>query len=262
MNTNHNASAAYDVSITYTPDFQYAALDTGIKMAYVEMGKKTDQPVVLIHGITDSFISFSQVAPRIAAAGYYVIVPELRGHGRSDKPTEGPYTISMHAADINALLTVLNVTAAHITGHSLGSFIAQGMAIQYPEKVSSLTFIASSGNVIENEALKWLLEGGSDFPGVNHLTELPDEFVRSWTTSSNYDPVFIEKTYEHAKQLPLYVWVNAANGVANPDGLKKITVPVQIIHGTEDYFRHCGKINYTNSENSFIKARLFNPMHV
>ena len=218
-------------SVNYAPDFKYADLNTGIKTAYVEMGKKTDPPVVLIHGITDSFISFSQVAPRLEAAGYYVIVPEIRGHGHTDKPEEGPYTIDMYAEDINALLTELNVKAAHITGHSLGSLIAQGVAVRYPEKVSSLTLIATSGKVEECKAVVELRET------INQWKDLPpDDFVRNWTTSSNHDPVFVEKTYEHAKQLPLYVWVNAINGIATPSGLEKITVPIQIIRGSEDYF--------------------------
>lgn len=232
-----SGSAAGAVNITYDPEFQYMELDTGITMAYVELGKAEGDPVVLIHGVTDSFISFSQVAPRIAAAGYRVIVPELRGHGHTDKPEEGPYTIDMHAADINALLTGLDITAAHITGHSLGSLIAQGMAIQYPDKVSSLTLIASSGKVEGNATLAWSLEGDEEFVGINHMTELPDDFLVDWTSSNNYDPEFVRRTYENAKQMPLYAWVNAFNGIANdPEGLADITVPVQIIYGTEDDF--------------------------
>ena len=229
-------ASAGEVEITYTPDFQYEDLDTGIKMAYVEMGNKSDPPVVLIHGVTDSFMSFSQVAPRIAAEGYYVIVPELRGHGRTDKPEAGPYTVQMHASDINSLLNILGVKAANITGHSLGSLIAQAIAIHYPDKVSSLTLIATSANAKENETIIWVLEGDDDFPGINNVTELSDDFLRDWTISSNYDPVFVEKTFEHAKQLPLYVWVNAFKGIVTPEGLEKITVPVQIIRGSEDFF--------------------------
>jgi len=218
-------------SMNYSPNFKYAHLDTGIKMAYVEMGNEADQPVVLIHGVTDSFISFSQVAPRIAADGYYVIVPELRGHGHTDKPKEGPYSVEMHVADINALLNILNVKASNIIGHSLGSLIAQGISIQYPDKVSSLTLIATSSKAEENKVIVELREN------INNWKDLPsDEFVRDWTVSSNYDPVLVEKTFEHAKQLPLYVWVNAFNGIATPVGLEKITVPVQIIRGSDDFF--------------------------
>jgi pimeloyl-ACP methyl ester carboxylesterase len=229
------SAAEAAVPITYDPEYRYANLSTGIKIAYVELGKPGAPPVVLIHGVTDSFLSFSQVAPRITAAGFRVIVPELRGHGRTDKPREGPYTIDQHTDDINALLSKLGVKKAHVTGHSLGSFIAQTLAIQYPDRVASLTLIGSAGNTNNNEVLAWLREGDDEFPGINNSAELSDEFLADWTVSSNYDEEFVKRTLEHAKRLPRYVWVNAFNGITNyPDRLKEITVPVQIIHGADD----------------------------
>ncbi|MDR1516116.1 MAG: alpha/beta hydrolase, partial [Synergistaceae bacterium] len=172
-----------EIPIVYDPEFKYVALETGIKIAYVELGNANGPPVVLIHGVTDSYISFSQVAPRIASAGFRVIVPELRGHGHSDKPQQGTYTVDDHVADINALLNHLQIKDAHITGHSLGSFVTQGLAALHPDKVSSITLIASAGVVAGNETLHWLLEGDADFAGINHLTELSDEFLTDWTIS-------------------------------------------------------------------------------
>ena len=48
-------------------------LRTGIKMGYREEGKTGGQSVVMIHGATDSSLSFSQVAPFVAGAGYHVL---------------------------------------------------------------------------------------------------------------------------------------------------------------------------------------------
>jgi pimeloyl-ACP methyl ester carboxylesterase len=222
---------------TYSPDYKYETVN-GIKIAYVTLGDIKNPPVVLIHGYTDSYLSFSQVAPRMADAGFYVIVPELRGHGKSDKPKEGVYTVKQHASDINALLAKLGVKKASITGHSLGSFIAQNLAANFPDKVSSITLIASAADLKENKTLDWLLNGdGGKFKGVNHSQELPDDFVVEWTVSSNHDPVFVETTYKNAKALPLYAWQNAANGItANIADLPKIKVPVEIIWGTQDVF--------------------------
>jgi pimeloyl-ACP methyl ester carboxylesterase len=146
--------------------------------------------------------------------------------------------VSDHVGDIASLLSKLKIKGANITGHSLGSFIAQGLAVNRPEYVSSITLIGSAATLEGNETLNWLLEGGDGFPGVNHVKEqLSDEFLTEWTASSNYDENFVRRTYEHAKGLPLYVWVNAVNGVSNsPDKLKDIHVPVQIIYGSEDAF--------------------------
>jgi pimeloyl-ACP methyl ester carboxylesterase len=232
-----SVEGASGTPVTYDPEFKYARLVTGIRIAYAEFGRAGDPPVVLIHGVTDSFLSFSQVAPRIASAGFRVIVPELRGHGRSDKPTEGPYTVDIHTEDIASLLSRLGIENAHIVGHSLGSFIAQTLAIKRPDRVGSLTLIGSAGKVEGNETLAWLLDGDDEFPGINNSVGFSDEFLTEWTASTNYDSEFVRRTYDHAKTLPRYVWVNAFNGISNyPDRLKEIKVPVQIIHGADDSF--------------------------
>ena len=64
-------------------------LDTGIKMTYLTCGPEDGIPLLLIHGATDSRISWSQVAPKLADAGFRCYIPELRGHGKTDKPEAG-----------------------------------------------------------------------------------------------------------------------------------------------------------------------------
>jgi pimeloyl-ACP methyl ester carboxylesterase len=229
--------SAAQTPATYSPKYSYEKVN-GVKIAYSTLGDKTNTPIVLIHGYTDSYLSFSQVAPRLADAGFYVIVPELRGHGQSDKPKKGYYSVDDHTKDINALLNKLNIKGANIAGHSLGSFIAQNLAVENPDKVSSIILIGSAADVKGNETLNWLLNGdGENFKGINNSSELSDAFIIEWTTSSNYDPVFVKTTYQNAKKLPLYAWVNAANGITGkPDNLAKIKVPVEIIWGTQDAF--------------------------
>ncbi|MDR2427251.1 MAG: alpha/beta hydrolase [Endomicrobium sp.] len=228
---------AQDNAAIYEPQYNFAKLNTGINIAYVTLGDKKNTPVVLIHGVTDTYLSFSQAAPILEKSGFYVIVPELRGHGKSDKPKKGFYTTQQHAADINALLDKLEIKKAHIAGHSLGSFVAQSLAAANPDKVSSLILIGSTASLEGNETLAWLLEGDEKFPGINKLKSFSDDFLVDWTASSNYDPVFIKKTFENAKKLPLYAWVNAFNGiVVNRENLSKIKVPTAIIWGTQDTF--------------------------
>jgi pimeloyl-ACP methyl ester carboxylesterase len=235
--TANGAPTKTEYEITYAPSYSYAELPTGIKIAYVALGERTNPAVVFIHGATDSYISWSQIAPRVANAGYYAIVPELRGHGKTDKPEAGPYTVEFHAGDIAALLDYLKIERAHFVGHSLGTFVSSQIAAKRPPLVSSLTLIGGARTVAGNATAAWLLEGDGDFKGVNHEKELSEDFLRDWTASTNYDPRFTEKTYEHAKSLPLYVWRNVFNGLLKPvDGLEKITAPVQLIWGTSDNF--------------------------
>lgn len=222
----------------------FVELDTGINMCYLVMGPEDGTPLLLIHGATDSRLSWAQVAPILADKGYRVYVPELRGHGKTDKPQEDDeaYTVEEHAADIISFMDKVGIEKADITGHSLGTLISQSIAINHPERANSITLIATGPKSTENEALTWCYYGdGTDYLGVHGYDEagaMPDDFVRDWTVCTNEDKDFCEGIYLHAaKNLPYHVWAHIFGGLElcdHTDELDKITCPVQIIWGTGD----------------------------
>lgn len=224
-------------------DEYFVDLDTGIKMCYLTMGPEDGTPLLLIHGATDSRLSWAQVAPILADQGYKVYIPELRGHGKTDKPEEDDeaYTVQEHTADIVNFMDKVGLNKVNITGHSLGSLIAQEIAISYPERAASITLIASGAKSCDNEALTWCYYGdGTDYLGVHGYDEeqtMPEDFVRDWTACTNEDVDFDEGIYKHAAQLPYYAWAHIFGGLLtydNRDRLDAITCPVQIIWGSED----------------------------
>jgi len=226
-----------ETDINYVPRYKYKILSTGIRMSYVELGDKNGEPVVLIHGATDSYVSFSQVGAYLSDLGYHVYIPELRGHGKTSKPENIEYTIDLHAEDIDSWMNKINLETAHFVGHSLGSFVAQEMAITYPEHVKSMTLIASSNTVVDNPVFTWMLEGDEEFPGLlNFGGEIPAEFVEEWTATDNWDENFINYTYKHAEKLPYHVWINVFSNmdVDNSERLSSVTVPTLIIWGSLD----------------------------
>ena len=217
-------------------------LDTGITMAYMVCGPEDGTPIVLIHGATDSRISWAQVAP-ILAEKYRVYVPELRGHGNTDKPdpAEGAYTVDQHTQDIVAFMKAVGLEKANIAGHSLGSFIAQQLAVQAPDMVSTITLIASGAVTTGNETLDWVYNGdGTDYLGVHGYDAeqaMPEGFLRDWTACTNEDADFCEAIYQHAAALPYADWAYIFGGILEYDSsaqLAEITCPVQIFWGTED----------------------------
>lgn len=226
----------------YEPEFQTVTLDTGITMRYALLGAPDGAPIVLIHGATDSYLSYSQLAPVLAQSGYAVYVPELRGHGGTDKPEEGPYTLSDHIADLNAWATSLNLNGFMMVGHSLGSFVVQGFTAEYGEAyaIPEIVLIGSAASTVGNPTLDWMLHGDEEFPGVGVFAEgVPEEFIAEWVETSNADERFKELTYENAKNLPPYAWINTFFGLENADNtelLATITCPVRIVWGTEDVF--------------------------
>ncbi len=99
------------------------------------------QPLVFIHGLGSSTHDWEYQVPEFSQA-YHVLTFDLRGHGRSDKP-DGPYQMSLFAADLAGLLAALGLGTAHIVGISLGGAVAFQFALDYPALVKTLTIVNS-----------------------------------------------------------------------------------------------------------------------
>ena len=94
------------------------------------------EPLILIMGLAGGHGAwFFQT--RAFKKYYRVITLDNRGVGKTDKPS-GPYTVKMMADDTVGLMDYLGVDKAHLLGVSLGSMIAQEIAISYPERVRKL----------------------------------------------------------------------------------------------------------------------------
>lgn len=139
---------------------------TGIELDYDTFGSPDDEALLLVMGFTAQMIAWPEAfCERLAAGGRYVIRFDNRDCGLSTK-LDGqqvdlpaimqamlggdpaamppvPYTLSDMAADAVGLLDHLGITRAHVVGASMGGMIAQTIAIEHPERVSSLVSIMS-----------------------------------------------------------------------------------------------------------------------
>ena len=101
------------------------------------------QPVVLLHGFPDSGRLWRHQVPALAGAGFQVIVPDLRGYGRSGKPEAvEAYSLSLLAGDVMAILADLEITRAHVVGHDWGAALAWGLASLAPGSVDHLVALS------------------------------------------------------------------------------------------------------------------------
>lgn len=91
-------------------------------------------PLLLAHGVTDNGLCWSRFAAEMAAE-YDVIMVDLRGHGRSEKPTSS-YKFSDYAADLARLIETLDLGPTAVLGHSLGGAVAAILAATCPDLVS------------------------------------------------------------------------------------------------------------------------------
>ena len=107
--------------------------------------------VVLVHGITSTSNTWSNVLPYLAER-FTVIAPDLLGHGESAKP-RGDYSLGAYASGIRDLLIALGHERATFVGHSLGGGVAMQLAYQFPEHCERLVLVSSGGLGREISAL-------------------------------------------------------------------------------------------------------------
>ncbi|RYZ41106.1 MAG: alpha/beta hydrolase [Myxococcaceae bacterium] len=103
-------------------------------------------PVLLLHGLGSSGSDWERVTPRLSAH-HRLLVPDARGHGRSDKPA-GAYDVALFAHDIAALCDGLGLTSVHIVGLSMGGMMGFQLAVDRPDLVRSLVVINSGPDMV------------------------------------------------------------------------------------------------------------------
>ncbi|WP_406504706.1 alpha/beta fold hydrolase [Streptomyces sp. NBC_00212] len=127
-------------------------IDAGaLNIGYVEAGPARGPAVVLLHGWPYDIHSYAEVAPLLAAHGYRVIVPHLRGHGttrfRSDKAFRNAQQ-AVVALDIVALMDALRIEKAVLAGFDWGARTADIIAALWPHRCKAL--VSVTGYLITN----------------------------------------------------------------------------------------------------------------
>ena len=129
-------------------------VDAGLlKVGYVEAGPANGPAVILLHGWPYDIYSFVDVTPLLAAAGYRVIVPYLRGYGTtrslySETLRNGQQSVV--ALDIIALMDALKIEKAILAGFDWGARTADIMAALWPERCKAI--VSVSGYLIGSQA--------------------------------------------------------------------------------------------------------------
>ncbi|WP_257459326.1 alpha/beta fold hydrolase [Archangium lipolyticum] len=210
-------------------------LSTGVQLHYVEQGRQDGPVLVLLHGYTDSYLSFDRVLP-ILPRRFHVYALDQRGHGDSSRPA-CCYSQSDFAADVAAFLDSQGIQRAVLVGHSMGSFIAQQVALQYPDRVQALVLIGSAPTVHGNPVAADLMSY------VDTLSDPIDPaFVRDFQASTFFRPIppsFLDTAVSESLKVPARVWQASLAGLIAEDHsarLGEISVPSLVVGGDQDGF--------------------------
>jgi pimeloyl-ACP methyl ester carboxylesterase len=110
-----------------------------VDLAVIEAGSG-GRPLLLVHGFGGAAVDFEWHLDELAAAGWHVVAPDLRGHGASGRPPAG-YTFDHLAGDVVGLADSLGWDRFALLGHSMGGVVAQHVALLHPHRLSALVLM-------------------------------------------------------------------------------------------------------------------------
>jgi 3-oxoadipate enol-lactonase / 4-carboxymuconolactone decarboxylase len=149
----------------------------GVRLFYDITGSDDAPPILFSNSLGTSLEMWDEVV-RGLAPYYQCIRYDTRGHGRSEV-APSPASIGDLAADAAALLAALGISSAHIAGLSIGGMTAQALAVSHPEKVRTLSLLATTSYLppasMWEERARQVREGGT--------AVLVDGVMERWFTS-------------------------------------------------------------------------------
>lgn len=200
-------------------------------------------PLVLIAGLGYPLWQWHLMVPYLEKH-FRVIAFDNRGVGQSDKPA-GPYTASMLAKDTVGLLDALGIDKAVVMGHSMGGFVAQAIALEYPQKVEKLILCSTNFGgprhiPVTPEAMAVLADVTSD-PVTRFKNGLVVSTAPGW---AERNPEMIQKWIEWRAANPIepvHYQAQLAVGLgllpeaaAFESKLPKVSAPTLILFGAHD----------------------------
>jgi pimeloyl-ACP methyl ester carboxylesterase len=215
-----------------------------IELYYEDHG--TGQPVVLIHGYPLDGHSWERQVPALLEAGHRVVTYDRRGFGRSSQPTKG-YDYDTFAADLDKVLTTLDLTDAVLVGFSMGTGeVGRYLGTYGSGRVAKAAFLASlepfllktddNPAGVDQQVFDGILEAVSkdryayftafyqDFYNLDETlgSRISEEAVRnSWNVAA--------AASAHASVACVPTWITDFRA-----DVAKVDVPTLILHGTGD----------------------------
>jgi len=215
---------------------KFVTTRSGLRFPYIEQGDAAGTPVIFLHGVTDSHRSWELVFPYLDPNLRAIAITQ-RGHGEASKPESG-YSSSDLAGDLAEVMDALEIPAAVIVGHSMGSFAAQRFAAEYPDRVAALVLIGSFASCADNGGVKQFVA-----EAVDCLADpIAAEFVEAFQTSTLHKGVsdeFFQQAVAESLKAPAHVWKAACHSMLETDHrplLERIKARTLLIWGDQDAY--------------------------
>jgi pimeloyl-ACP methyl ester carboxylesterase len=202
----------------------------GHRIHYLEGGR--GKPILLIHGLGGRATDWANLMPQLSKGGYHVYAIDLLGYGESDKPKDADYSIEQETAMASGFLDRLQLAHVDLAGWSMGGWVAIGLALKEPQRVSKLVLCDAAGVTFE-----------PDFTARDLLPQTQAEMQRLYNRLMPYPsvlPSFLARDILRRDKKTQWVVERSTNAMFTgrelmDDGLQRLKMPVLIIWGKRDH---------------------------
>jgi len=207
---------------------------------YLEGGSADAEPLVLLHGFGGDKDNWAMYAPEIVGK-YRLIAPDLPGFGDNIRDISRDYNMATQAARVRDFLDAMGIEKCHIGGNSMGGFVSLRFALDFPERVISLTLFNNAGVVGVNESeLQKQAQAGKNPLEIHSADDVKRmlAFVahKPMRVPGQFRKIFYEDFAAHRELLDKIFWNLVEDGTVKPlnDQLGQVTAPTLIIWGRHD----------------------------
>lgn len=205
-----------------------------VRLYYEEHG--SGPPLLFLHGLGSSHRDWWRQVGTFSDR-YRVLTADLRGHGRSEKPS-GPYSIPLFADDTAALLKELEAAPACVAGLSMGGMVAFQLAVDHAEVVDRLVIVNSAPEArldsLKDYWIYWSRRLVTQVMGVRQTGQLLAERLFQKPEQGSLRQQFEQRWAENDKQAYLAA-IDAIAGWSVEEHLDQITCPTLVVAADEDY---------------------------
>jgi len=192
--------------------------------------KGEGHPLVLIHGVGGDCTQWENEMSQFTKK-FKTITLDCRGHGESDKPNN--YSLKDHVCDILGIMDHYEIEIASLYGVSMGSYIAQGVAIAAPERIDKLILTVPKSNRLISSVQRLMSEHAKELEGLNQ-----QEGFLALLKYMSYNPEIMKKYIDiFETKLSPEQFLSANKALSNfdfRDELPKIKAKTLVISGKYD----------------------------
>lgn len=182
-------------------------LKSRMKIHYLVSGSEKKQELVLLHGYPSNCLLWRHCIPALSEH-FRVIVPDLPGHGKSDKPDNVKYDLDFLTGFLLDFYDSLGLKQPHLAAHDLGGMAALGFVTRYPERVNQFVIMDTAPYV----DWPWALEKMVKLLRKRLVSKTmlrPAAFKQALKRSLFYDPKVVD---DEMTDLYLKPWIESKAG--------------------------------------------------